>query len=127
MAQIHGIGYNMSFTPNFDLEKHVYVLGNMEVAATTTPYSPLQKIYFTGATATLDVAPTGTGNTVVKLIRNNDLNDVIYTATFTPGATSVSINTKATLNAGDTMSLNISSVSSGSPGTDLVFKLKYYH
>ena len=117
----------MSFTPTQHQEKHVYSLGTLALTTTSTPYTPLQKMYLREAKATLDTAPSGTGNTVVNLIRNNDANDVIYTATFTPGSTSASITTTATLNAGDSMSLNISSISNGSPGTDLVFKLKYHH
>ena len=127
MDLLNGIGFNMSFTPTQNQEKHVYLLGTLALTATSTPYKPLQKMYFRQAKATLDTAPSGTGNTVVNLIRNNDTSDVIYTATFTPGSTSVSLNTTAALNAGDNMSLNISSISSGSPGTDLVFKIKYHH
>ena len=117
----------MSFTPRFDLEKHLYVLGTLETTTTSTPYTPLQKMYFTGVTATLNTAPVGSGNTVVKLIRNNDTSNVIYTATFGAGDTSVNISTKAILNAGDSMSLSISSVAGTSAGSDLVFKLTYHN
>ena len=118
----------MSFTPRFDLEKHLYVLGTLETTTTGTPYTPLQKMYFTGVTATLNTAPVGTGNTVVKLIRNNDTSNVIYTVTFGAGDTNISIpSTNAILNAGDSMSLSISSVASTSAGSDLVFKLTYHN
>lgn len=117
----------MSFKPSFDLEKHIYVLGALETTTTSTPYKPVQKMYFTGATVTLNTPPSGSGSTVVKLIRNNDPTNVIYTATFNANDATVNITNSAILNATDSMSLNISSVASTTPGSDLVFKLTYHN
>jgi len=108
-------------------EKHVYVVGDINLTSTSTPYAPLQKMYFKSAKVTLGNAPAGSGNTVVRIIRNNDTNDILYTATIGAGVSSVNLNTEATLNAGDKMSLNVSSLASGSGGSDLIFKLEYHN
>lgn len=108
-------------------EKHVYMVGEVIELAASTPYRPINTMYFKGATVTLNTAPSGSGNTTVKLIRNSDSNDVIYSATFAVGETSKTISTEATLAAGDTMSLQVSSVADGSGGSDLIFALKYHN
>ena len=108
-------------------EKHVYVVGDISLTSTSTPYSPLQKMYFKSAKVTLGNSPAGSGNTVVRIIRNNDATDILYTATIGAGTNSVNLNTEATLNAGDKMSLNVSSLASGSGGSDLIFKLEYHN
>lgn len=108
-------------------EKHVYIIGDVNLASTSTPYAPLQKMYFKSAKATLGTAPAGNGNTVVRIIRNDDTNDVLYTATFGAGSQSVDLDTEAVLNVGDKMSVNISSLADGSGGADLIFKLEYHN
>ena len=108
-------------------EKHVYIIGDVNLTSTSTPYSPLQKMYFKSAKVTLGNAPAGSGNTVVSIIRNNDANDILYTATIAAGVSSVNLNTEATLNAGDQMSVAVSSLARGSGGSDLIFKLKYHN
>lgn len=109
------------------LEKHVYYVGQIALVESSTPYTPIQTMYFKGARVTLEGAPQGSGSTVVNLIRNGDTQDIIYSATFGIGETSKSITTEATLAAGDTMSLNVSSVADTSGGSDLVFAIEYHN
>ena len=109
------------------LEKHVYYVGELSLVESSTPYTPMQTMYFKGARVTLESAPQGTGNTVVNIIRNGDVNDTIYSVTFAVGETLKNVTTEATLNAGDTMSLNISSVADTSGGGDLVFAITYHN
>jgi len=84
-------------------------------------------MYFKGATVTLGTAPSGNGSTVVNLIRNGDTNDVLYSATFNAGDSSVSVSTEVTLAAGDEMSLNVAQVADTSGGLDLIFSLSYHN
>ena len=109
------------------LEKHVYIIGEVTVLSSSTPFKPLNTMYFKGATATLGTAPSGNGSTVVNLIRNGDANDVIYSATFNAGDTSVSISNEGTLVQGDEISVNVTQVADVSGGLDLIFSLKYHN
>lgn len=109
------------------LERHVYIIGELSLLSTSTPFKPLNTMYFKSATITLGTPPSGTGSTVVNLIRNGDTNDVLYSATFNVGDTSVTINTEATLAGGDEMSLNIPQIASTSGGLDLIFSLNYHN
>jgi len=109
------------------LEKHVYYVGELLLVESSTPYTPLQTMYFKSARITLDAGPQGAGNTIVSIIRNGNVNDIIYSTSFAAGETSKTLSTEATLNAGDTMSLNVSSVADTSGGSDLVFALEYHH
>lgn len=108
-------------------EKHVYYVGEVNLVDSSTPYTPINTMYFKGARVTLDTAPSGSGSTVVNLIRNGDTQDVIYSVTFAVGESSKTITTEASLSSGDTMSLNISSVASTSGGSDLIFALEYHN
>ena len=109
------------------LERHVYIVGEVTALSSSTPFKPLQTMYFKGATMTLGTAPAGNGSTVVNLIRNGDVNDVLYSATFNAGDTSVSVSTEVTLAAGDEMSLNVAQVADTSGGLDLIFALTYHN
>lgn len=109
------------------LEKHVYYVGELLLVESSTPYTPQQTMYFKGASVTLEGGPQGVGTTVINIIRNGNVNDIIYSATFAVGETSKTITTEATLNAQDTMSLNISAVADTSGGSDLVFAITYHN
>lgn len=109
------------------LEKHVYYVGEVNLVESSTPYTPVNTMYFKGARVTLDTAPSGSGSTVVSLIRNGNTQDVIYSVTFAVGETSKTISTEASLTGGDTMSLNVSSVADTSGGSDLIFALEYHN
>jgi hypothetical protein len=108
-------------------EKHVYIIGEVSTLSSSTPFKPLQAMFLKGARVTLGTAPSGNGSTVVNLIRNGDTNDVLYSATFDVGDTTVNINTEASLAAGDEMSLNVAQVADTSGGLDLIFSLKYHN
>ena len=109
------------------LERHVYVSGTLTTSSGGTPFYPRQAMYIKSAKATLQVAPSGSGSTVVNLIKNGDASDIVYTATFSAGDTSVSISTEATIAADTKLSVNVSSVAGGSAGTDLIFSFTYHN
>ncbi len=109
------------------LETHAYIVGEITPLASSTPYKPLKTMYLKGYKVTLDQAPEGASFTTVKLIRNFDPLDVIYQVNFEAGDQEVTNTTEATLTAGDTMSLIVSSVCANYGGADLIFSINYHN
>lgn len=109
------------------LESHAYIVGEVTRLSSSTPYKPLQTMYLKGGQVSLDQTPEGAGFTTLKLIRNFDPDDVIYTASFEAGDLSVSLTTEAVLAAGDHMSLVVTSVCATYGGADLILSLTYHN
>jgi hypothetical protein len=108
-------------------EKHGYVVGELTLQGTSNPYSPLKTMYMKRARVTLDQAPEGAGVTTVKLIRNYDVTDVIYETSFASGETTKNLTTEQVLQAGDNMSVVVTSLAGGYAGADLIFSVEYHH
>lgn len=109
------------------LENHAYIIGEVTLISSSTPYQPLHTMYLKGGQVTLDQTPEGVGSTTIKLIRNFDSGDVIYTAAFEAGDSVVSLTGEATLIAGDSMSLIVTSVCATYGGADLILSLTYHN
>jgi hypothetical protein len=109
------------------IEKHVYYVGQLAVTQTSTPFKPNQTMFFKKAVVTLGTTPSGNGGTVVNMIRNDDPNDIIYSATFNAGDLKVTLTSEPVLQEGDSMSLSIPTIADGTAGSDLIFALTFHN
>lgn len=109
----------------FYMDKQLYYVGELFTLTSSQYWKPLEDIYIINVEFELGAAPTGTGQTVVKLIRNNDANDVLYVATFVSGDLTYLYTTNQLISAGDKVSLSISETTTGFHGSDLNVSIQY--
>ena len=107
-------------------QRSFYVVGDLSLVSSSTPYLALQELNFTAITFKLGTAPAGSGSTVVNVIKNGDVSDILYSATFNAGDTQVTSTTRTTTSVNDELSINISSLASGYGGADLIIAMDYY-
>lgn len=109
------------------LERHGYIVGVLTLQGTSNPYAPFKTMYMKRARVTLDQAPEGAGVTTVKLVRNYDVTDVIYETSFASGETTKNLTTEQVLQAGDQMSVVVTSLAGAFAGADLIFSVEYHN
>jgi hypothetical protein len=100
-------------------DKQLVYFGEIQTLSSSQYWKPLRTIYINEVSFELQNTPTGNGSTVFKLIRNNDLNDTLFTATFNPGDLIKSFDANIQIDAYDKVSLAITSVTDGFHGSDL--------
>lgn len=106
-------------------DKQVYYIGELFPLNNSQYWKVLKDIWLLEAHFELQNTPTGVGSTTVKLIRNNDLNDVLYSAIFNAGDLLKVSTQNIQLNQYDKVSLAITSVTDGFHGSDLVVSIYY--
>ena len=106
-------------------DKQLVYFGEIQTLSSSPPWKPLRNIYINEVSFELQNTPTGNGQTICKLIRNNDLNDTLFTAAFNPGDLVKNFDTNIAVNAYDKVSLAITSVTDGFHGSDLTVSIYY--
>ena len=107
------------------VDKQIYYKGELFTIDSSQYWKVLESIYINEVHFELNAPPNGSGQTVVKLIRNNNVEDTIYQAVFSSGD-SVFINQNNILiNANDRISLSITETTAGFHGSDLAISIKY--
>lgn len=106
-------------------DKQLVNFGELQVLSSSQYWKPLRNIYINEVLFELQSPPTGTGQTVCKLIRNNNLNDALFTATFSDGDLSRSFNANIPVSAYDKISLSITETTTGFHGSDLQIFIYY--
>ena len=106
-------------------DKQLYYIGELMPLNNSQYWKVLKDIYLLEAHFELQNTPTGAGSTTIKLIRNNDLNDVLYSAIFIAGDLTKITTQNISLNQYDKVSLAITSVTDGFHGSDLVVSIYY--
>ena len=107
------------------MDKQIHYVGELFLLESSQYWKVLEDIYLNEIYFELNSTPTGTGQTVVKIIKNNDLNSVLYTATFQAGDLSYSNQNNVAISSGDKISLAITETTTGFHGADLTVSIKY--
>jgi hypothetical protein len=112
---------------NVRLEKSVYVNGAISVIVSSNGWRVMQDTKIFKMDATMAVLPVGAGTTIVRAIKNNDTEDVLYAVEFSAGgATTLTDTEEHTLSAGDVVSLHIPEVAATSGGQDLLVQFLFH-
>lgn len=107
------------------MDKQIHYVGELFLLESSQYWKVLDDIYLNEIYFELNSTPTGTGQTVIKIIKNNDLNSVLYTATFQAGDLSYSNQSNVAITSGDKISLAITETTTGFHGSDLTVSIKY--
>lgn len=107
------------------MDKQIHYVGELFLLESSQYWRVLDDIYLNEIRFDIESTPTGSGQTVAKLIKNNDLNSVLYTATFTAGDYSYTNTNNVAISYGDKISLAITETTSGFHGSDLTVSIKY--
>lgn len=107
------------------MDKQIHYTGELFLLESSQPWKVLESIYLNEIYFELNNAPSGNGQTVVQLIKNNDLNSVLYTATFQSGDLAYSNTNNVAISTGDKISLAITETTDGFHGSDLLVSIKY--
>ncbi len=112
---------------NVRLEKSVYVNGELAVIVSSNGWRVMQDTKIFKMDATLAELPEGAGTTIVRAIRNNDTEDVLYAVEFSAGGSSTLTDTEEhTLSVGDVIQLHIPEVAATSGGQDLLVQFLFH-
>jgi len=106
-------------------DKQLYYSGELMPLQNSQYWKVLQDVWLLEAHFELQNTPTGAGSTTVKLIKNNDLNNVLYSGIFTAGDLLKTSTLNVQLSQYDKVSLVIDSVTDGFHGADLVVSIQY--
>jgi len=106
-------------------DKQLVYFGEIQTLSSSQPWKPLRNIYINEVSFELQNTPTGSGQTVFKLIRNNDLNDTLFTATFNPGDLVKNFDANIAVDAYDKVSLAITETTTGFHGSDLTVSIYF--
>ena len=106
-------------------DKQLYYSGELMPLQNSQYWKVLQDIWLLEVHFELQNTPTGAGTTTVKLIKNNDLNSVLYSGIFTAGDLLKTSTLNVPLTQYDKVSLVIDSVTDGFHGADLVVSIQY--
>jgi len=109
-----------------NLYRTIYYLGELNVLTSSQYWKVLDDIEINEVHFDIASGSSGAGQTVVNLIRDNDVNDVLYSAAFSAGSFLSFVYTgTVVVNKYEKVSLNISSVTDNFHGSDLVVSIKY--
>lgn len=109
------------------MDKTIYYSGELNLLTSSQYWKVLDDVVIDEVHFELYSVPSGGGETVVNLIRGNDINDVLYSAVFSSGGgVVVSYTGSVGVYKYEKVSLNISSVTDNFHGSDLVVSIKYH-
>ena len=109
------------------LEKSVYINGDIAVIVSSNSWRLMQDTRILKMEVSIGVLPTGTGSTIVRAIRNNDTEDVLYAVEFTAGGQLILTDTAEKLiDAGDTIQITIPQIADTTSGQDLLIQFLYH-
>ncbi len=110
------------------LEKSVYIPGALEVIVSSNAWRVMQPTTILRADFVIATLPSGAGQTVINIIKNNDSEDIVYTASFNSmSSNTIQVSQDVTLAAGDTLSIVIPEVAATTSGEDLLIQFLYFN